>query len=114
MDGGRPVSSGACHAGHFKGETHFWIWVSKFYGSLKGAAPSTYMLVNYNETKLKPSFLWKYETRSMAEVCLFKDARPAWVVIDLQNQCGTVVNELFSRLQHLCNEARQSLFLSIG
>jgi len=109
MDGGRAVSSGLCHAGHFLGESHFWTWVSEFYGSLKGDEPSTFMLVNYNETKLKASFLWNYETRGMANVCIFEKPSPAWVVIDLQNGCGTAVNDLFIHLQDLCNKARRQV-----
>ena len=107
MEGSRPLSSGACSAGRFKGHGNFWTWVSNFFGSLTGAAPSTYILVNYGETKLKGSFLWNYETSSMADVCLFEKPRPSVVVVDLQNNCGSVVDDFFSRLQSLCNEARR-------
>jgi len=113
MEGSRPLSSGACSAGRFKGHGNFWTWVSNFFGSLTGAAPRTYILVNYGETKLKGSFLWNYETSSMAEVCLFNNARPSVVVVDLQNNCGSVVDDFFSRLQSVAGVWKDDVDLGL-
>jgi len=109
---GNFLSSGACH--DTKNDANFFTWASDFYASLKGSDPRVYIAINYEESRLKKSFLWDIEAPVMAEVCHHKDPRPAYVALDFKNACGLPIKQFFQRIQEACDSKRKKLLTVPG